>query len=143
MGVLEQLHEVGGCSGLEPVVSEFHLSEGIQQAEWIVYTLGLGGEMVSVIALLEFQAGFLVGRHLGISQFLHFVIQIGMYLFFCDAAYLDVPIIHRQVHEVVEVAEYAYLAELGHAGQERQADIPVHALQNAVKRFQYRAVGLL
>ena len=55
---------------------------------------------------------------------------------FCDAAYLDVPIIHRQVHEVVEVAEHAYLAELGHTCEQGEADISIHGLQNAVKRFQ-------
>ena len=74
---------------------------------------------------------------MGISQFLHFVIQIGMYLFLCDAAYLDVPIIHRQVHEVVEVAEHAYLAELGHTCEQGETDGPIHGLQYAVEGFEH------
>ena len=38
MGVLEQLHQIRGGTGLKPVVSEFHLGEGVQETERIVHS---------------------------------------------------------------------------------------------------------
>lgn len=42
-----------------------------------------------------------------------------------------------------QVAEHAYFAELGHAGEESKLDISVHTLHNAVEGFESIAVFVL
>ena len=60
---------------------------------------------------------------------------------FRDTADGGIFIIHGDVLQVVEVAEYADLAELRHAGQQGKADVGVFALQHAVEGLQLLAVG--
>lgn len=93
--------------------------------------------MIPVILLLEFLAGRLVAHFLRLGQPSQTVIHVSMYLFLGDTAYLHIAIVHRYVHEVVQVAEHAHLSELGHSGQQGETDGSVHGLQYAIEGFQH------
>ena len=93
--------------------------------------------MVSIIAFFESQAGLLVGHILRSGQFPHLIFQTSMYLFLRDTTYLHVTIVHRYVHEVIQIAKHAYLSKLRHPRQQGETDGSIHRLQHAVKRLQH------
>lgn len=65
------------------------------------------------------------------------LIEMRTQLRFRDAANGGVRLPHGYIVQIVEVAEDAYLPELGHAGQQGEAYGPVHGLQHAVEGFEH------
>ena len=63
-----------------------------------------------------------------------------MQLLFADAAYMAILRQHRNVYEVVQVAENAYLTELRHTGQEGKLDVGIARFQHPVEGLQRIAV---
>ena len=66
-----------------------------------------------------------------------------MYFLLRDAADFHIARIHRDVGEVVEVAEDAYLAETGHASDETKFDVAVLCLHHRVESLHLAAVVIL
>ena len=62
---------------------------------------------------------------------------------FADAADFHVAVVHGDVHQVVQIAEHADLAELGHSREQGKADAPVHGFQSSIESFQGAAVFVL
>ena len=62
---------------------------------------------------------------------------------FADAADFHVAVVHGDVHQVVQIAEHADLAELGHSRKQGKADAAVHGFQCPIESFQGTAVFVL
>ena len=65
------------------------------------------------------------------------LIEMRTQLRFRDAANGGVRLPHGYIVQIVEVAEHAYLAELGHTCEQGEADGPIHGLQYAVEGFEH------
>lgn len=135
--LLQQLHEISGRSRLEPVASELSLAESVEEAERIVYPLGLRREAVSVVHLPQFPAGLVTVHALRLRQLMQALFHIPVDLAFGNAAQRYISVVHRDVVQVVEVAEYAHLAELCHPREHGEPDMPVQCLEHPVERLQH------
>ena len=93
--------------------------------------------MIAIIPFFQFKAHLLIADLLPGRQPLQFFFEISMDFFLRNATYLDIPVVHRNVHQVVQIVEHAHLPELRHACQQCEFDTTVHRLQNAVERLQH------
>lgn len=143
MMLFQQLHQVGRRAGLEPVAAEFLLGKGVEQAEGVVNPDGVFRKVIAVIAFFQLLAGFLRGDMLCAGDLVDLIFEIAVQLLIRDAADVYVAVVHRDVVQVVKVAEHADFAELGDTRQQGEADVLVHALHHAVKGFQRFAVLFL
>ena len=99
--------------------------------------------MIAVIACFQLAADILVRHLLRIGQPVKLILKVGMYFLFGDAAELDIKVVHRDIIQVVQVAEYAYFTILCNPCQYRKLDVAVHGFEHTVERFQCRSESLL
>ena len=138
--VLQQFDQESGCTGFEPVASEAHFGKRIEQAEGVVDVFTLLCKVIAVVHLFEFSLGFLFGQFVLFSQFDDVLLEVSEQFFFRNAAQTGKSFVDRDVHQVVQVAEHAHLAELGYSGQQGKLDVAVATLHHAVEGFQRVAV---
>ena len=143
MVAFQQFYQVGGCSRLEPVTAEFLIFKSIQQAERVVDTFGVLYEMIAVISPLQLGTGFLVGHFLSVCQLVKLFFKIIVNLLPGYSAKTDIHFLHGNIIQVIQVTEYADLAEFSDPGKESQFDTAVHRFKHTVERFQRVAVFLL
>ena len=142
-GVLQQFHQVGRRAGLEPIAAHLLLVQRIEQAERIVNAFGVGGEMITVVIGLQPGAHRVVLHSLRRGKRTDTRPEISVKLRFGNAAKIEEPFIHRDVFQVVQVAEYTHFAELGNAGEQGKLNVAVPRFEHAVEGFQRQAVGVL
>ena len=140
---LEQFDEVGRCSSLKPVTAEPSVGKGIQQAERIVHAYRLIAEVITVIIGFQLCTSLFISQARSCSQRMNVFLKIRMDFLLADAADFHVAVVHGDVHQVVQIAEHADLAELGHSRKQGKADAPVHGFQSSVEGFQGTAVFVL
>ena len=99
--------------------------------------------MVSVIVLLQLRAGLSVGLSVVQCEGPDILVEVPEELGFAHAADVGVFFSHRDILQVVEVAEDADLAELGDPREECEADVSVFGFQGAIERFQNLLVFFL
>ena len=97
-------------------------------------------EVVTVEVPLQPGIALFLRHAIGLSQQRHTLIEVGVYLFLCHAAKGGIAIVERKVDEVVQVAEHAHLAKLGHTRKESEADIAVAGLENPIESLEDVAV---
>ena len=83
--------------------------------------------MVAVITFFQFGAYFFVSHFLSICQDIQVFFHVIVDFFFCDAAEFHVLFVHRNINQVIQVAEYTNLSKLGNACQESELDTSVLA----------------
>ena len=135
----QQLHQIGRCTRLEPIVAEFPFGEGIQQTERVVNTDRVFHEVVTVVTLLQFLRCRLYGQSLVCRQVLNILHQLPLDLRLGNPADRHVTLIHRNVLQIIEIAKDAHLPELRHTRQQGETDATVHRLQHPIEGFQDRA----
>ena len=69
--------------------------------------------------------------------------QVFMDFTLANTAYPNIIIPHRDILQVIQVTEYAYLSKLGHSRQHSELDTAVHGFQGSIKGFQCVAECLL
>ena len=77
------------------------------------------------------------------GQFADAVVKASMQLIFCDATDVGVGRKHRDVLQVVQIAEHTHLAELRYSGQECKLDVSIAGFQHPIERFQRIAIRRL
>ncbi|CDB09767.1 unknown [Bacteroides sp. CAG:633] len=115
--VLQQFDQESGCTGFEPVASEPHFGKRIEQAEGVVDVFALLCKVIAVVHLFQFSFGFLFGQFVLLPQFDDVFLEVGKQFFFRNAAQTGKAFVDGDVHQVVQIAEHANLAELGYSGQ--------------------------
>ena len=140
---LEQLDEVGRRACLKPVAAEAPVGKGIQQAERIVHAHGIFRKVIAVVIGFQFSTRLLVTHPRSRSQLVNILLKVGVHFLLTDAADFRILVDHGNVPQVVQIAEHADLAELGHSRQQGKADAAVHGLQCSVERLQGAAVLVL
>ena len=133
---LHQFHQVGRCTRLEPVAPYLLLGKGIQQTEGIVHPHRLITEMVAVVVFLQQSASLCVIHAQIVCQRMNVLLKIRMKFRIADTAELRIAVVHRNVHQVVQVAEHTHLAELRHARQHGKINRTVARLERPVKRLE-------
>ena len=71
------------------------------------------------------------------------IVEISVQFVFINSTKANECPPHRYVVQIIQIAEHAHFAELGHTGEESELDIPVHALHHPIERFQGVAVFVL
>ena len=99
--------------------------------------------MVAVVLLLQPLVARLLGHARRSCQFTDLGVEHVVDFLAGNAAYSGVGFQHRDVLQVVQVAEHADLRELRHAGEEGQLDVAVLRLADRVEGLQRVAVFLL
>ena len=99
--------------------------------------------MIAVVIGFQLFASFFVTHLCSYSQFMDVFFKTGMNFLFTDTANLSISVVHRYVHQVVQVAENTNLAELGDTCQQGKSDASVHGFQGTVESFQSTAVLIL
>ena len=140
---LEQFDKVSRCACFKPVAAEPPVGKGIQQAERIVHTDGIFREMISVVVCFQFRTSFFIAHACSCGQFVNIFFKIGINFFLTDTTDFGILVNHGNVTQVVQIAEHADLAELGHSREQSKADAPVHGFQSSVEGFQGTAVFVL
>ena len=136
---LQQLHQVSRRARLEPVIAELPVLEGIQQAERIINARSFRREVITVVILLQSRQRRLIFQAQSVGQRLDILFQLTADLHVRHATDIGVGVEHRNVLQVVEIAEDAHLPELRHARQQGETDAAVHRLQYPIEGFQGRA----
>ena len=89
--------------------------------------------MITIVTFFQFGADFFVSHFLFICQdmqvFFHDIVDF----FFCDSAEFHVLFVHRNIYQVVQVAEYTDFTELGDTCQESKFDMTVHSFQYTIE----------
>ena len=105
---------------LEPVGAKLPCVKALYQAERVVDVLGLVAEVITVVVVLELQQRIVVGDSLFVGEITHRLFHVPFQLGLRDAADGRVPWHHRDVLEVVQLAEYAELGELVYPRDEHE-----------------------
>ena len=137
---LEQFHKESWCARLKPVAAELHLGKCIKQAKRVVDILAIFHEVVSVVLFFQLLFGFVLREMVLLGQHCDVFLEIAMQFAFRNAAYAGKPVVDGDVHQIVQVAEHADLAELCHPCQQGKAEVFVTTLQHTVEGFQCVAV---
>ena len=133
---LQEPDEIGGRARLEPVAAEFQLAEGVEQAEGVVDADAVLAEVVAVVLIPEPGERLLLRQPLPVGQLADGGLEIGVYLLLRDAAESLVAFVHREVEEVVEVGENAYLPELRHPCEQGEADVLVLRFEDGIESLE-------
>ena len=125
-----------GASG-EPVVLQLAAAQRIQHAERIIDILRhIRREMVAVVHGLQLSHHRIFVHLLLFREFLN---ERGKRLsdfLFGETADVGVGVVERDVLQVVQVAEDADVRELGHAGEEGEADVLVAGLEVGIETLE-------
>ena len=103
------LDEIGRRARLEPEVFQLLGVHCPQDAERIVDTFGVAGEMIAVVEVLEFGQGFLIGDLVIFCNALYAVLEIPLYLLLCESDNGRILRRHGDVAQVVELRKDAQL----------------------------------
>ena len=95
--------------------------------------------MITVVTFLQFLVCFLLCLLVIFRQQRHFIVKDVVQLFFSDTADVAILFLHRDVLDIVKVAEDAEFAELGDTCEKHEPQISVGALQCAVERLEHVA----
>ena len=123
---LEQFDEVGRCACLKPVAAELFLRKRIEQTERIVHAHGIFREVITVIIGFQLRTSLFISQARSCSQRMNVFLKIRMDFLLADAADFHVAVVHGDVHQVIQIAEHADLAELGYSREQGKADTAVH-----------------
>ena len=85
--------------------------------------------MITVIVFLQFGNRFLTGQFLRFCQFVYILRHLRKHFLLGDAADARILIIHRDIGDIVQLAEDAELRELGDAREEDEAEIRLTSLE--------------
>ena len=96
--------------------------------------------MIAVISPLQLGTGFLVGHFLSVCQLVKLFFKIIVNLLSGYSAKTDIHFLHGNIIQVIQVTEYADLAEFSDPGKESQFDTAVHRFEHTVERFQRVAI---
>ena len=89
--------------------------------------------MITVIVFLQFGNRFLTGQFLRFCQFVYILRHLRKHFLLGDAADARILIIHRDIGDIVQLAEDAELRELGDAREEDEAELGLAILQWAIE----------
>ena len=95
--------------------------------------------MITIVTLFQFGSGLLVSHLLRGSQLMQFFFQILMYFPLRHSTDRDKRFVHRNIIQIIQVTEYAYLTKLRNSRQQSELDAAVQSLQYPVKGFQHVA----
>ena len=93
--------------------------------------------MVTIVPLRQFAVAFINSHIVRFGQFRDAIVEVASEFRLRDPANVSVSIVHRDVVEVVQSAEYAHLAEFCHSGQECESDQRILAFHHAVKPLKF------
>ena len=140
--MLHLLDEEGGRAGGKPVVVQPAVQEAVQQTERVIDFRGFSGEMVTVVALLEFIV-HLLGRNLQDGgHTLHIGPKGGAQLLLGKAADGRELLLQRDIRQVVDGGEDAQLRELCNAGDEAELDILFISFERYIELLHDLAHGI-
>ena len=97
MASLQQFNQIRRCACFEPIVAELIIFKCVEQAERVIYADGIFYEMITVVILFEFSAGFLICHGLYICQLMKFFFQVVVYLLFGNTTDIDIGFTHGNV----------------------------------------------
>ncbi len=132
----EKPHEISGRTGLEPVVVDPHLFEGAQHAERIVNANHAAAEMIAVELPFQFRFHLVLRELIFSCHLLNLFFENGVQFLFGDAEQGVVACRQTDVVGLVETAEHADLRELGHAGEQHEAQMLVGGLEHRIETFE-------
>ena len=89
--------------------------------------------MITVIVFLQFGNRFLPSQFLRFCQFVYILRHLRKHFLLGDAADARILIIHRDIGDIVQLAEDAELRELGDAREENEMQMGVAVLQRRVE----------
>ena len=122
---MQQLYQIGWRTGLEPIATKSAFGKGAQQTIGIVDALAILHEVVAIVAATQ-AVGHLFRCHLvELGKIGYALFEILMELGLSDAADGLIAMVHRDVSDVVQVAEHRDLAELCDTRQEAQLNIGI------------------
>ena len=131
-----QLYQVSRGTRFKPIATYLFLGEGIQQAERIVHAHRLIAEMIAVVVFLQQFTSFGIIYAQCIGKGMNVLVKILMKLRITDTTEFRITVVHRDVHQVIQITEHAYLAELRHARQHGKMNRTVARLEGTVKSFE-------
>ena len=68
-------------------------------------------EMITIISFTHFCANFIIRQTLRIGKFMQFSFKILMQLAITDSADFYILLTHRNILQIIQIAEYTYLSE--------------------------------
>ena len=136
MMFLQQFHQIRRGTGFEPIIIDLPIFKSIKQTERVIHANGFVSKMIAIIILFQFYTEFLIRQTLGFCKFMKLNLQIVMDFFITNATDFNIFFPHRNIVQVIQVTEYAYLAKLRDTCQHSKSDTAIHRLEHAVKRFQ-------
>ena len=125
MKLPNHLDQEGGRAGGEPVVANLLRVHGIEQAEGIVNTGRIGGEVIAVVLPLQLLQYIVLRNVLALCQSTDALLEVILQFLLRDAAQRGVLGQHGDVVEVVELGEDAQLRKLADARDEHEAEVRV------------------
>ena len=137
----QPFYKVGRRAGIKPVAADTTVTQGIKQAERIVDILGPIAEMIAVVVIFQQFQSFFVGNLLPVGKRLHTILNIVLQLLLRNTANRRVFSLHRNILQIVQLAEYAELGELVDPGDEYKPQIRVKTLYRAVEIPHYLPQG--
>ena len=99
--------------------------------------------MVAVVLVLQLQFHLLHRTSLSLGQFTYGFLEVGIEFLLRNATQGLILFHHTDVGRLVEAAEYAYLRELRHTGEENKTEIGIGRLENSVKTPQNVTMHIL
>ena len=99
--------------------------------------------MIAVIILFQLRTGLLVRLTVGLGKTPDGLFEILVQFRLGNAAQVVIAMVHRNVVQVVEVAEYAHLPELRNPCQKSELDVAVTTFQCSVETLESVAVLFL
>ena len=99
--------------------------------------------MIPVVVCFQFRTSFFITHARSCGQFVNIFFKIGINFFLTDTTDFGILVNHGNVTQVVQIAEHADLAELGHSRKQGKADASVHGFQSSIEGFQGAAVFVL
>ena len=117
--------------------------ESVEQAERVIYSGRFVAEVIAVVVGFQLFTGSVEICAEFFGQSLNVLLEILVEFRVADAAYFGIPFVHRNIHQVVQIAEHADLPKLGDTCKHSKTDIAVARLQCAVECFQRIAEGCL
>ncbi len=112
-------------TGLKPIAAKLAAAESVEQAERVVNRSTVLYEVVTVITFFQPCASLVIADVVALCKFLYPFLEVLVHLVFSYATNGVISLIHRYVDEVVQVGEYAHLAELGNTRKECEAYVLV------------------
>ena len=143
MMFFKQFYQIGGSTGLKPITTKFIIFKSIEQTERIIHTDRVMRKMITIVILLQFCANFIIRHSLSTGQTMKLILQIVMQFLLINATDIYILIPHRNIIQIIQIAEYTDLTEFGYSRQHTKLDAPILTLQCSVKSLQCLTIAFL